>query len=249
MAIKIIDTTKKTNEAIIIDSTKKDFVSSYKKDANTNQNNQPPVTESVQKAYSPPANISRDMASVFKDVPQPINEKESQNALKLFKNLFQTKLRQFSSNDLNNHNMIFFRYDAKFKDEVWDKTPLIFILRRSRGYTLGLNLHWTPIPLRLILIKLVFKLNKQAIKNNQSLKITYQQLKPILIGGGFGPVIRLYINKRMSRNGLVIPPEFWLVAANLHAETFTGGYSADALYAKASQDFAKYKKTKIKGRK
>lgn len=240
MAIKIIDTTKKTNNDIIIDSTKKDFVSTYKKD-----NEQ--LTEAT--AQTPPSqaqyNISRGMQEAYKGVNQPVTPKEEAEALKLFKNLFQTKLRQFTAEDLNNHNMLFFRYDAKDKDKIWDKTPLIFVLRRSRGYTLGLNLHWTPIPLRRILIKLIFKLNRFAIKNNQPIKVTYQQLKPILINGGFGPVIRLYINKRMSRNGLVIPSEFWLVASNVKAESFTGGYSADALYAKASQDFAKYKKSRF----
>jgi hypothetical protein len=99
------------------------------------------------------------------------------------------------------------RYDAKFKNKVYDKTPLILVLRRSKGYVLGLNFHWLPVALRLILLKIILKMNKNNIKRGYPITITYQMLKPIITKMGMAPVIRLYIFNRISRRGLVIPPE------------------------------------------
>ena len=47
---------------------------------------------------------------------------------------------------------------------------LIFALSVSKSYTLGLNLHWTPIPLRITLLKVILRLNKNNIKNNKNCK-------------------------------------------------------------------------------
>jgi hypothetical protein len=59
---------------------------------------------------------------------------------------------------------------------------------------------------------------------------------------GLMPVIRLYIFSRISRRGVVVPPEYWLQSARLRSESFSGGYSAEVLYKKAVQ---KYKQTKL----
>lgn len=202
-----------------------------------------PVTEAKETTQKiTPVISSGEVKSTIRDVAGvKITAKDEREAMKLLKSMLSTNMQSFRGDDFRGHNMIFMRYDAKYKNKVYDRTPLILVLRRSKGYVLGLNFHWLPVPLRLILLKIILKMNKNNIKRGYPISITYQMLKPIITKMGMAPVIRLYIFNRISRRGLVIPPEYWLTVAKLRAESFTGGYSADTLYKKAVQDFRKSK--------
>ena len=190
---------------------------------------------------------SGEVSSTIRDVAKTtITAKEERDATKLVKTMLSTSLQNFKSDNFNKHNMIFMRYDAKDKTKVYDKTPLILVLRRSKGYVLGANLHYLPAPLRLILIKLILKMNKNNIKRGYPLTITYHMLKPIIAKMGMAPVIRLYIFNRISRRGLVVPPEYWLSIAKLRAESFTQGYSSEKLYKMAVNDFRKAKESRTR---
>lgn len=194
------------------------------------------------KSSAPSILSSGEVSSAIRDIAQTkVTAKDEREAMKLMKGMLSTNLQGFKANDFRGHNLIFMRYDAKFKNKVYDRTPLVLILRRSKGYVLGLNFHWLPVPLRLILLKLILKMNKNNIKKGYPLTVTYQMLKPIISKMGMSPVIRLYIFNRISRKGLVIPPEYWLTVAKIRAESFTGGYSADTLYKMAVQDFRQAK--------
>jgi hypothetical protein len=140
--------------------------------------------------------------------------------------------------------MLFYRYDAKWKDEIYDKSPLVLVLNKSRSYTLNISLHWTPIPLRLILLKYILQANKNNIRNNMPLSISYRMLKPLIQRLNLGPVVRLHIFSRISRRGLVVPPSMWLSAAMLKAESFSGGFSSNDLYKKAVLGAKKWKQTR-----
>jgi len=148
-------------------------------------------------------------------------------------------------------NLIFTSYNAKFKENTYDKTPLILVLRRNNSHTLGLNFHWIPLRMRLKLIKVILKLNKQNIKNNKPLIFNYKQLKPMLKGLGYAPCIRLYINKRISHTGVIIKPERLVEIARLKTESFTNGrYSAEELYKRALKSGRKRTKAhKVKKKK
>lgn len=205
------------------------------------------VAEAKKSTPPPPStNLSmKDFDNAVKDtVKNPTTEQDSQNAAKLFKLLLDSRLNNFTAQDFQVANMLFFRYDAKYKENVYDKTPLIFTLRKSRGYLLGLNLHWTPIPLRMVLVKYILQVNKQNIRNNAPLNISYAMLKPLIAKLNLGPVIRLYIFSRISRRGLKVPPEQWLSASKLKSESFTGGYSADRLYKQALRGAKDFKQSR-----
>jgi len=132
-------------------------------------------------------------------------------------------------------NLIFTYYNAKDKSQTYDRTPLILILRYNNGtHLLGLNFHWIPLSMRLRLIKDIILMNKNNIKNDRPLQFSYKQLKPMLKSLGYAPCIRLYINKRMSITGVIIPPERLMEVARLKTETFTKGrYSAAQLFQMA----------------
>ena len=137
--------------------------------------------------------------------------------------------------------MIFFSYNAKNKKLPFDRNPLIIVLRAGEKYTLGLNFHWTPIKFRKILIDYILKINKQNIKNGKPLKISYSDIKRII--KGFGPVIRLYINARISKSGAIVEPYLFRKAIELKTEYFIG-ISSDEAWNIAKNQYKKSKKTK-----
>lgn len=131
-------------------------------------------------------------------------------------------------------NLIFTSYDAKDKERTYDRTPLVLILRVSRGYTLGLNFHWLPAMNRIYLVKTILDRNKANIEAGRPIEFSYKELKPLLKKLGYAPCIRLYINNRFAKRGVVIPPERLAEVSRLRAETFTQGkYSANQLYKMA----------------
>jgi len=142
--------------------------------------------------------------------------------------------RKLKSADFIPGNIIFMSYDAKDKEQTYDKTPLMMVLKRNSKHTLGLNYHWAPMSMRLNLVKLIILANEKNIKAGKQLEFKYEQLKPLLKQLGYAPIIRKYINNRISSVGVVIPPERLLEVARLKTESFTNGkYSANELYAKA----------------
>lgn len=133
-----------------------------------------------------------------------------------------------SNDDLMVGNLVFTSYNAKDKDKVWDKRPMFLILSRSRGYTLGLNFHWLPVRMRIVLLKYIVALNKKKRKD-EIFSIDYKDLKPFLKKHGYFPCIRLYINKRLGRNCVNIPHEKFPVCSVLETAVFSG-VSSDKIY-------------------
>ena len=135
-------------------------------------------------------------------------------------------------------NIVFTSYNAKFKDAMYDKTPLVLIPKRGRSHTLGLNFHWLPLNMRLKLIKTIIRMNKKNIEKNKPLEFSYEDLKPMLKGLGYAPCIRKYINPRFGRIGVPITPDRLVEVARLKSESFTGGkYSAERLYKMAKNKY------------
>jgi hypothetical protein len=231
----ITASSKPTNEgnSVITASSKPGFV--------------PNITKEVKPVAEEPKLTEGQVEKVVKDtfkeaMLEKVTPEAEREAAKLFKTLLQSNLNNFKAGDVTPGNMLFYRYDAKNKEQTYDKTPLVLVLKRSRGYVLGLNLHWTPVPLRITLLKLILKFNKTNIMKGYPIQFTYEMVKPFIMKMGLGPVIRLYIFNRISRRGLVVPVTMWLQAAKLRAESFSGGKSADQLYQQAIK---KYRQGKI----
>lgn len=151
-------------------------------------------------------------------------------------------IRALAAKKQNVHNylipgkIISFLYNAKNKEDVFDRTPLAFVLRSNKTHTLAINFHWAPLPLRMILVKKILKDNAKNIKLNKPLEFDYITLKGFLKRIGFAPIIRLYINARISKSGFVVPDNMLMSAAKLKSETFVGkNISADMLYRYAVQ--------------
>lgn len=130
-------------------------------------------------------------------------------------------------------NLLFTSYNAKHKQLVYDKTPLALILVRGKKYSLVLNFHWIPLRMRLKLIQIIMKMNKYNIEKKKPLEFNYGDLKPLLKQLGYAPCIRKYINVRMGRQGVVVPPDRLKEVAQLRTANFTNGLSAEVIYKQA----------------
>lgn len=139
-------------------------------------------------------------------------------------------------------NLIFTKYDAKYPEFTYDRTPLVLVLSSSRNYVLGLNFHWLPVSRRMYLVKYIMDRNKKNIQYGRRIDFSYKELKPMLKSLGYAPCIRLYIKKRIWKQGVVIPPERLPEMAKLRTETFTmGRYSASQIFARARKKAQKKK--------
>lgn len=157
------------------------------------------------------------------------------DTIKLVKNLLKTKMEP-RSKILLPGNVCIFRYDAKDKKRKYDATPLCIVLRKSRSYVLGINFHWCPIPMRKMLVKYIFKLNKKNIKENKPLEVNWRMIKPMLGKLGMFPIIRLYIVARISRSGVKIPNQNLDQIISTKSATFIGK-DENTLYKQAVKDY------------
>jgi len=170
-----------------------------------------------------------------------IKELSPSESIKKVKELLKEKKKMHRS-DLYPGNLIFTSYNAKYKEFTFDRTPLFLILKKNNKHTLGLNFHWIPLSMRINLIKHILLLNKTNIEQNKPIKFSYEELRPMLKSFGYAPVIRKYINARIGKSGVVIPPERLMEVARLKTETFTNGmYSASQLLAMARKKVRKRK--------
>ncbi len=172
-------------------------------------------------------------------------KKAIQNSFKNMKTLVKGKSRRFKDSDFQMGQMLFYSYNAKDKEQNFDRTPLVIVLWSNSKHVLGLNLHWCPIPLREILIKQIYKSNKKNIKQGLPLQVDYSQLKGLIYRLKLTPIIRKYIKKRISTVGVNIESTDWLMAAKTRSEIFTGGRaSAEMLYKKATRATRRRKQTR-----
>lgn len=166
-------------------------------------------------------------------------------SIKFVKDMLKTKSKKLVLKDFESGSLLMYRYNAKNQEETYDVTPLVMILKTSRRYVLGINFHWAPVPLRVVLVKKILQMNTKNIKAGRKLEFSYKDLKPFLKRIGFSVVIRLYIKNRISETGVLIPPEHLMNAARTKSETFTNGrISAEELYKRAISGNKKYRKTR-----
>lgn len=168
-------------------------------------------------------------------------------SISVVKKLLKTERKRLTSKDFTPGKILMYRYNAKNQEQTFDKTPLVMVLKQSRGYVLGINFHWAPIPMRVALIKKIIQApgNRKNIRQGKPLEFSYGQLKPFLKKIGMAPIIRLYIKSRISRTGVVVPDSELMNVARTKSETFTNGkISAEQLYKRAIQKNIKYRKTR-----
>lgn len=185
------------------------------------------------------------LAKLTQNIDLSKNMMSPSQSMKYVQDLLKTKRQLLKNNDFIPGKIMIYNYAAKDITQTYDRTPLVLVLRRNNTHTLCINIHWCPQPLRIVLVKKIISVNRKNIKDNKPLQFDYQQLKPFLKRIGFAPIIRLYINKRISSSGVIVPSDQLMNIARTKTETFTQGkYSAEELYYKALKANKKYRATR-----
>lgn len=137
---------------------------------------------------------------------------------------FLKSLVKLDSSSFTPGNLLIYRYNAKDKSAMYDKRPMVLVLAATKRHVLGLNFHWIPFSMRIWLVRYILKQNKARIRRGEKIVFGYKKIKPLLKKMGYAPCIRLYIRaqRRISPNGVVLPPERLIEAAQLRMEMFTG---------------------------
>ena len=142
---------------------------------------------------------------------------------------FRNKLKQFAKNNRKGISskpvigkMYTYQYDPKWKDTlpVYDIFPLVLIINiysdgDSAGW-LGLNLHYLPPRLRVVLLNELIKIsNNKKLSERSKLKLTYGKLKSASVSKYVEPTLHRYLRSHIKSKIVTIPAEDWYLAASL----------------------------------
>jgi hypothetical protein len=122
--------------------------------------------------------------------------------------------------------MYFFRYVAQGRDDLpyYDRFPLVIPIDQYPDGFLGLNLHYLPIKLRLILLnKLSELLNTPGRYNERTrLRISYRILQSHGRIYEHTPAVKRYLFSQIRSRFVEVEASQWDIAAVLPTASFTG---------------------------
>jgi len=119
--------------------------------------------------------------------------------------------------------MYMYYYDPKTKKELpyYDIFPLVFVMEIYDDGFLGLNLHYLPPQLRVVLFKKLLKLrNNRRFDDSTKLKLSYRVIKRFGRFKFAAPCIKRYLTDYIRSNLREVEPEFWEIAIFLPTESF-----------------------------
>lgn len=120
-------------------------------------------------------------------------------------------------------HMYLFSYDPKYKNTLpfYDRHPLIFVIEKYPGGFLGLNLHYLPPKLRLILLNKLTQF-KVGTGERAKLQLRYNTLKGATSLKMVKPTIHRYLTSHMRSKMVAIPEEEWEEVVMLPVARFVG---------------------------
>lgn len=133
------------------------------------------------------------------------------------------RIQKISENSIG--KMYFFSYDPKMKDILpyYDTYPLVFPIEHYGDSFLGINLHYLPPKLRMMLMNALLKtLNNKNYDKTSKLVISYQILNGASRYRYFKPCIKKYLFSHVKSPFLYIAPNEWDIVAMLPTDRFVG---------------------------
>ena len=139
--------------------------------------------------------------------------------------------------------LLHFRYEAKHREKIFDRNPLVICLGPSKKFPkthfLGINIHWLPMRDRVAIASFFLELRRK-----RKGKLVYEDIKPFINKFKGHPALRMYIISHVSNKVIEIPDdEMYLVAAGLPTEMFTS-YAKAVMSQPPASKKAKEKKKK-----
>lgn len=130
--------------------------------------------------------------------------------------------------------MFYFKYDAKLKNELpyWDQYPLVFFFNFVKGdgvnygekgvtYLFGLNMHYLPPKLRLLVFEDLIKLrNERAYRSKTRLRLTWQALKRFANHKLYAHCVKVYRADHFRTQLFEIEPQYWEIVLPMRTARF-----------------------------
>ncbi|AFX93612.1 DNA end protector [Serratia phage phiMAM1] len=130
--------------------------------------------------------------------------------------------------------MFYFKYDAKTKDELpyWDMYPLVFFFNARMGdgiefgdrgvtYLWGLNLHYLPPKLRLLVFEDIIRLrNERAYRAKTRLRLTWKAISRFANHPLYQHCVKLYRADHMRTQLFEIEPQWWEIVIPMRTARF-----------------------------
>lgn len=137
--------------------------------------------------------------------------------------------------------MFYFKYDALHKDSLpyWDMYPLVFFFNFVKGdgvkfgekgvtYLFGLNLHYLPPRLRLLVFEDIIKLrNEKAYRSKTRLRLTWAALKKFANHKLYQHCVKVYRADHFRSQMYEIEPQYWEVVLFMRTARFQKASQAE----------------------
>lgn len=122
-------------------------------------------------------------------------------------------------------NLYMYGYDPKLKAELpyYDRFPLVFPFRKTATGFIGLNMHYLPYNLRIMLLDrlLVFKTNNRMDETTR-LKYSWATIDGVSKFDAAIPCVKQYLSGHVKTQFRKVDAEDWATAMLLPVERFVG---------------------------
>jgi hypothetical protein len=122
-------------------------------------------------------------------------------------------------------NLYMYGYDPKLKAELpyYDRFPLVFPFRKTPNGFIGLNMHYLPYNLRIMLLDrlLVFKTNNRMDETTR-LKYSWATIDGVSKFDAAIPCVKQYLTGHVKTQFRKVNSEDWATAMLLPVERFVG---------------------------
>ncbi len=119
--------------------------------------------------------------------------------------------------------MFFFFYNPKLREELpyYDKFPLALPIELYNDGFLGINFHYLPINLRVVLLDKLYNLaNNTKFDETTKLQVSYDILNGASRYKEFKPCLKRYLSNHISSKMVEIESDNWDTAIFLPVESF-----------------------------
>ena len=130
-----------------------------------------------------------------------------------------------SANSLMPGKLYMFAYDAKLKKELpyYDKFPLVFPFRKTEDGFIGLNMHYLPHRLRIILMdRLMVFANNDKMDHTTKLRYSWALIDNVSKFSLAKPCVKRYLTNHLRSPLVNVPSNDWTTAMMLPVERFSG---------------------------
>lgn len=121
-------------------------------------------------------------------------------------------------------DMICYVYDAKHKATLpyYDKFPMVFIFAEEGNHFKGINLHYLPPALRVVLFTELLKLrNEKRYRKSTKIKLTWDLLNSFAGHPYVAPCVKMYLKNHVRSKFIVVDPQVWEIVLSMPLERFT----------------------------